>query len=442
MKYKKQIAIICLITFLFLPMSGKYEEPKAEILTLSAGTVIACAALATVAGVIITNPYMLEDVGTIVYDGIKNIPNAIENVGNNIKLNVTKDLLNTVVGICNTIPKVDKFVDKVVEKSLDESNVYSLDSLINGATYTCYFPKGANYMYLRNAPSGNDRNITIKCPKGYNSFRITVAGEKYTVYFNGSLVASGKSYVSDLNLSSVAFYDNFSQVQFRPSLVEEVQSVCIPYTEENTKNVSADKPLVYFPTGSGSISVPIDTPLSNYNPSVDNPISLPGDLLGEGDLVADEDTSVDVPDTSVDVPNTGDSVFDKFGSWLGSLLSSLFSPLVDLLQSILDFLKGLVIPGEWNTLDFSPLYFSFADKFPFCIPFDLIRMVKEFNAEAKEPVFYVDMSGFSNDKNSLSEVGFTLDLTEFDELITIVRTLTLISFVFFLALKTRDIIKG
>lgn len=357
MKYKKQIAMICLITFLFLPISGKYEEPKAEILTLTAGTIIACAALATAAGVIITNPDMLQDVGERIYDGIKNIPNAIENVGDNIKINVTKEILNTVISVCDSIPKIE-YVKSIIDSYLDD-NIYGFGG------YS--LPSDVRVGSLSIMPlSGNDSSSTsLKIKISYGSYSFGTFNfpfdEPVDISFDLSS-KDGKIFVNSVPYSVTYGGTLWQDYSLRLSLpsnwngtwrvlgYESEQSICIPYTPENTENVSADKPKEYFPVGSGSISVPIDTPLSNYNPSVDNPISLPTDLVGDG-ISADVDTSTDtgaIDKPNVDVgetPTTGESLWDTLLSWL----SSLFAPLVALLEwigsiltSILDFLGSLV----------------------------------------------------------------------------------------------------
>lgn len=472
MKYKKQIVMICLITFLFLPFQ-KYEEPKAEILTLTTGVIISCAALATVAGLVITNPDMLQDVGTIVYEGIKDIDGAIEKVGDKVKINVTKTLLEKLVPyLVENVPTDTVYRDENVSETLssDSSFVYkvSIPNVGSSVTYNMNYtgvgiPRFRVSTVHKDYPNSAWYDICAKPidDSSLSTFNIELKIERadtsyfnYTYYLNGAEYYTGSKsikYMSDMiNLRLERSVSSLNGVVDGTLTFDKTDSICIPYTEKNTESVSADKPKEYFPVGSGSISVPIDTPLSNYNPSVDNPISLPSDLVGDG-ISADVDTSTDtgaIDKPNVDVgetPTTGDSLWDTLLSWLSALFSPLFSLLSwigDLLNSILDFLKSLVIPEEFNSLDFSPLYFSFANKFPFCIPFDLINMIKEFESEKKEPKFYVDMSAFSNNIAKTGNVGFEIDLTKFDELITIVRTITLISFIFYIAFKTRDIIKG
>lgn len=357
MKYKKQIVMICLITFLFLPMSGKYEEPKAEVLLLSTGAIIACAALATAAGVIITNPDMLQDVGERIYYVIKDIPNAIQNVGDNVKINVTRNILDSVISICNNLPVAD-YIKNKIQFSSDSANSIVKHGCWNG--YINFTPI-EDMRYLRiyyNGSLCDEVGFQISAGTTYTlraEYIKESSGTWYQRFYdsiNGSLVGGNSlswatSFHPTVEWTITALNSNKVSI---PLSYEYGDSVCIPYTEKNTESVSADKPKEYFPVGSGSISVPIDTPLSNYNPSVDNPISLPTDLVGDG-ISADVDTSTDtgsIDKPNVDVgetPTTGDSLWDTLLSWL----SSLFAPLVALLEwigsiltSILDFLGSLV----------------------------------------------------------------------------------------------------
>ena len=356
MKYKKQIVMICLITFLFLPMSGKYEEPKAEVLILTTGAIIACAALATAAGVIITNPDMLQDVGERIYDGIKDIPNAIQNVGDNLKINVTREILDTVVSICNNFPVAD-YIKEKIQYSTDSANSIVKHGCWNG--YIEFTPL-SNMSYIRIYYNGSLKNEVGFQVSGNTTWRLNTeyvheSNGWYQRFYSaksGNLVGGSSLSWDTLSHSTVEWTITAldSNKQSIPLAYSYGDSVCIPYTEENTESVSADKPKEYFPVGSGSISVPMDIPLSNYNPSVDNPISLPTDLVGDG-ISSDVDTSTDtgaIDKPNVDVgetPTTGDSLWDILLSWL----SALFSPLVALLEwigsiltSILDFLGSLV----------------------------------------------------------------------------------------------------
>ena len=353
MKYKKQIIIICLFTFLFVPFN-KPKEPKAEILTLTSGAIIACAALATAAGVIITNPDMLQDVGERVYEGIKNIPNAISQVGNNIVINTNKSVFDAIFNVCNSLPVEDFIKDKLGDliehnqiyygsKRIDEifapfgsvtnSGIFSVTAL-TGPSNWGYTPlqlyAGSNYIRL-SIPFNETWNIAY-----------TVASDGYVYLdYNGvsdKIRYSSSDFPTDIyRIFSLSLQTNING-SYKVGEAQTSESVCIPYTEENSKDVSIDKPKEYYPTYGGSISAPLDKPLSDYNPSIDKPITKPNELVADGDIVADKDDEISPPiDDSLNPPSTGESLWDTLFGWL----KDLFSPLISLLKGILSLLQGL-----------------------------------------------------------------------------------------------------
>lgn len=450
-KFKRFIIIVCLFTFLFLPLSGKYEEPKAEILALSTGVIIACAALATACGVVITHPSMIEDIGTRVYDKIKDVEGVFETVEDKVKINVTNSLIHSLADYLVSLPKEDSYSNLQYpynDGRFVDSSVSSIPIMTAGTDAVITVnTNGSGFVLIGNSSKWISTG-TIEGAGVLDIFYTESSGKTH-VLVNNKIIGGGTAFTLGSQLYLKYFNVDFTVESFNPS-----GSVCIPYTPENSENVSIDKSKEYFPAGSGSISAPINKPLTDYNVSVDKPIVYPSDLVSSDDIVIGGNEDITVPDTGVldkpsidvgDTPTTGEGLWDTLMGWLKTLFAPLISLLGwigDILNSILSFLSSLVIPTEWGSLDWSPLYFSVADKFPFCIPFDMIRMIKEFQASEKEPVFDVDMSSFSSNKYSRGQVGFTIDLTEFDELIQIVKTLTLISFIFFIAFKTRDIIKG
>lgn len=363
MRFKKQIAMICLFTFLFLPFSAKYEEPNADVLVLTTGTIIACAALATACGVVITHPDMLHDVGERVYNGIKSIPGAIEQFGDNVRINVTKDLISTVVSLCNNFPVTD-FIKNIINKHTSDYDVMGnfdilenlslqnqgsvgqcyVKSALNGVTFNLYYGNHYSSHVLANLSNSEYKLFTWNTTDATGIFSFD--GQSFSYRYNDSPLDSG--YNSAISSNSLSLRISASRGRIYIKDFENVQSVCIPYTPENTKDVSNDKVQEFFPLYSGSISAPIDKPLSDYNVSVDKPIFKPTDLVSEGDIIADKsDTGVlDKPNTDVvDSPVTGNNLWDS----LMEFLKKLFAPLLallgwigDILMSILDFLKGLL----------------------------------------------------------------------------------------------------
>lgn len=78
------------------------------------------------------------------------------------------------------------------------------------------------------------------------------------------------------------------------------------------------------------------------------------------------------------------------------------------------------------------------DIFPFCVPFDVFDIVKNLQAGREAPSFSYE---FKFDKIGL-DYTFNINLSEFDTVAAILRTMELIAFCVGLALITRQIIRS
>lgn len=91
------------------------------------------------------------------------------------------------------------------------------------------------------------------------------------------------------------------------------------------------------------------------------------------------------------------------------------------------------VPDTVPKLDFSPLYQDLSRKFPFCVPFDFVDMIRAFKVKAVAPSFTVDF-------DSTYFVGggsFTFSFEKFDKIIKVLRYLMLLGFIVGLIKKTR-----
>ncbi|NLZ34470.1 MAG: hypothetical protein GX889_06095, partial [Clostridiales bacterium] len=93
-----------------------------------------------------------------------------------------------------------------------------------------------------------------------------------------------------------------------------------------------------------------------------------------------------------------------------------------------------------STLDFSPLYIDLSKKFPFCIPWDIYNLFKDFDVSKKRPVINVVMP-----EKYFNSYSFKLDLAFIDDYFpfsSIFRYFLLVAFVYFLIVNTRKHIGG
>lgn len=149
---------------------------------------------------------------------------------------------------------------------------------------------------------------------------------------------------------------------------------------------------------------------------------------------------VDVPSTTLDYPYTGtwDSTLDGIGAIA-------WAPSTDI--SIADTnVIAPTLPGSTDTdipkvKDFtgegSQLSFDWKGVFPFCIPFDLIKFIQCFCADPEAPKFEIPVN-----IPKIYEGNIKVDLSDFDDVAALCRTLFDILFIIGLAYATRYLIKG
>lgn len=113
----------------------------------------------------------------------------------------------------------------------------------------------------------------------------------------------------------------------------------------------------------------------------------------------------------------------EVGQWIQSLPEKIAEAFKKILPQQEDL--GSAHPADWKTF------------FPFCVPFDLIEFLGVLNAEPEAPVirwrFYV---------LRVVDYEIEIDLSVFDGVAQIMRTMELLAFCIGLILLTRNIIRG
>lgn len=188
--------------------------------------------------------------------------------------------------------------------------------------------------------------------------------------------------------------------------------------------------------GSDSIVTDIVLP---YKP-VDSITVLPGSIAlapssvdeYKNSIVADESFSLTLPVEDVIVPPV-DGTQDLSGilEFLQRILDGILAIPRAITQTITDFFSA----QPTTTIDFSPLFISLADKFPFCLPFDLFNAFKSFVATPVVPKFEITF-----DKGLVGAGSFTFDFAPFTKLAAILRYFILLVFVTSLINKTKNMI--
>lgn len=429
----KKIIVILSIFFLSFSIVTDYKQKEAEAFVVLDDITILILGLTVLAtGYVAVNKDQIYDMGSRVYDELKENAEIsldaslyLADLAKDGAVKVTNTLIDAIKEVVKNIPNDD--VEKVSPFDLPVD--MTLDIPFNSGTYGKYdydtAPVSYSITILNSGErdtsiviSGNESRVDfIDCRVGttkikFNGYYRSDSDWKYGVfsyikYPSGGITSGGQ--LSEKNPFSMKIHLNSPDLK----IVDSYSYVTIPYSNSKIKE--------------------------NYNPTV---INERFDLL-----VPDRSISIDkdavVTSGVLDRTITEDDVlsWDAIKDLYITQDGTITNPDDTTTGTIDKVVDNVFNPTITKSLDFSPLYLSFSDKFPFSIPFDIYNLISDFKAEKKAPKFYIDLSPFSM-TGAKSSAGFELDFTKFSVLFGIARTFILISFIVFLAIKTRDIIKG
>lgn len=232
----------------------------------------------------------------------------------------------------------------------------------------------------------------------------------FTVYNSGG---GGQSF--DFNRQAVASLGNLVPAPADdltyPADDYLVKMPDIPSVDSATGEVTYPDSIAYtkdavaapYPIGDDGVKVP------------DIPFDVPVDQTS-GKPMDDTGTDTDTPSKPGEGTDTGSNT--------------------SLLQKILDLLKNFFdSPSDFrlNMDGFRNL--AIADKFPFCIPFDLVDSIKQFAVSAKDFHFRIKLD------THYFKVDHEVDLSDMVLPFAFFRYMVLVWFVWMLMLRTRDLVK-
>nr|DAM38130.1 MAG TPA: hypothetical protein [Inoviridae sp.] len=136
-----------------------------------------------------------------------------------------------------------------------------------------------------------------------------------------------------------------------------------------------------------------------------------------------------------DVPVEGEDTETK------TTLAAILAKVEAIPATIEAMLNNKLEPGDTDEdVENMKLPTSIADKFPFCIPFDVIYLVKAMNASSEVPRFELPFK--IHYQNINYEHTFIVDMTEWDTAVKILRTMLDLLFIASLISSTRELIRG
>lgn len=248
----------------------------------------------------------------------------------------------------------------------------------------------------------------------------------YYFYFyskqpNGDVVTSTERYFSSFlganNVSNVAVVKGFYDIA--------VPTSDLAYPSDNYLVRMPDIPSV--DTATGDVTYPNDTAYTKDAVSVPYPTDADGVKVPDipYDKIVDQSTGKALDDTGTDTdtpskPGEGTDTGSNTG----------------LLQKILDLLKNFFdSPSDFrlNMDGFRNL--AIKNKFPFCIPFDMVDSVKQFAADAADYQFRVKLD------TQYFKVDHVVDLTPLAVPLAFFRYLVVAWFAWVLMSRTHDLMK-
>ena len=181
-------------------------------------------------------------------------------------------------------------------------------------------------------------------------------------------------------------------------------------------------------TATGAVSWPSDAVYNKDAIALPYPIDAAGQQVADipYDVPVDQTTgkTLDDADTGTDTDKPGTDT-DKPGTDTGGKLGEIIALLKNFFDSPSDF--KLDMDGFRNL--------AIKDKFPFCIPFDMVDSVKQFAATAAEYEFRIDL------QTQYFSVDHVVDLTPLAVPLAFFRYIVVTWFVWILLSRTRDLMK-
>ena len=338
-------------------------------------------------------------IGKDLYQGIVDTFNAAYSGGKlAISDNVTALTVDNAEAACNYISH--QFLDSVSFVSGDD--VVSLSVTLDG-----------NYLYVYRYVNG----VYVDKSGGLSG---SYLHKGIYLYADGAKIKYCLGH-SNADISTSDHVPNYGYFEYAVSVPCRISTVCnIP------DSIALPKPDLVYPSANNLVRLP-------DIPSVDTDtgeVTYPDSIAYTKDAVAAPypigDDGVKVPDIPFDVPvdQTSGKPMDDTGTDTDNPSK----------------------PGEGTDTDKPSVNWPSAgdislpkliiSKFPFCIPFDVARLIGLLEADPKTPIFHVPLK-----VGTILDEEIVLDLSQWDNAVRIIRWGELIVFVAGLVLVTRNYIK-
>ena len=283
------------------------------------------------------------------------------------------------------------------------------------------------------APSGDDYEFSlVSYLNGVRHSEVTKYSQVASVYVKVGPYSITYAHIglaawnTDGSLGDVSFVDWCERVD--GSVLTGVTSVPVApdlkYPSDDYLVRMPDIPSV--DTATGDITYPNDTAYTKDAVAVPYPVDAEGVKVPDipYDKVVDQSTGKTLDDT-----DTGTDTKPGTGTETGSGVSGLIGTIIGLLKNFFDS------PSDFK-LDMDGFRnLAIKDKFPFCIPFDMVDSVKQFAATASDYQFRIKLD------TQYWQIDHTVDLTPLALPLAFFRYLVVVWFIWVLMSRTHDLIK-
>lgn len=306
----------------------------------------------------------------------------------------------------------------------------SIDGISGVEHYYRYYFKISDDLieYGHDLVDSDGRSFSRIGSHSFNPGALQDASIKVKCYDNGDIDLEGYAHFGD--------YDKYLGVADFVSKGRGLWISTIPFfipVPHPDLKYPSDDYLVKMPdipsvdTATGDVTYPNDTAYTKDAVAVPYPVDTEGVKVPDipYDKVVDQSTGKSLDDTGTDTENPSKP---GEGTNTGSNTS--------LLQKILDLLKNFFdSPSDFrlNMDGFRNL--AIKDKFPFCIPFDMVDSVKQFAADAADYQFRVKLD------TQYFKVDHVVDLTPLAVPLAFFRYLVVAWFAWVLMSRTHDLMK-
>lgn len=458
---RRSLPVRCLCLLLIVLMLWCFfMVPRAGAVALEATTIayggLLVGTILVGAGVVFSSHGDMVKVGNAMYKTLVNGSSAIGKTISSISawavehgtslakgaLRVGKDMYQAIVDAFNASYSSGKFSYPVDVTSINRSNADAFCASFNalhlknasftdsdGVKHTLICSKESDGYYVKHYVDGVIRNSTGGL-SGIADYAI------YLHYFNSSHDVEMR--LAFLDSDAWSNYGYWTDVFDVPASGSVSSGAAVSVNKDLVVGGSdlaypSDDYLVKMPdipsvdTGTGEVTYPDSIAYTKDAVAVPYPVDTEGVKVPDipYDKVVDQSTGKALDDTGTDTDNPS-----KPGEGTGTGSNT------SLLQKILDLLKNFFdSPSDFrlNMDGFRNL--AIADKFPFCIPFDLVDSIKQFAVTAKDFHFRIKLD------THYFKVDHEVDLSDMVLPFAFFRYMVLVWFVWMLMLRTRDLVK-